>query len=371
MRIDARGGEMAYNGKTQKTRQGKCIPCGGEIKWIRVDGRWTLFDKDATTKHVCAPKPGPEPEAKPEPAPEAPETPEPQLDKRQVKARWLDDDNLAGHIADIDTKLGLLQQDVDGLKNHSGGEYRFNALPPVGKIVKADGHSMMPELLRALAADQPAMLFGEPGTGKSEAVRVAARALGQPCTEITLGPADTPSRIIGYRNPTTDNYVETDFIKGWREGHVLLIDEVCIAAPAVLTILNPAFGGDGSTFSTPGGMLPRHPNTRLVIADNTNGLGQAASYPTRRALDISFRARFIFLEWSEDKALTKAITEQILRDRAEEAIALINEFRTAQKQDENMIPRTVTLRMLYAAARLMACDPRLNPTTAVKKAATR
>lgn len=161
-------------------------------------------------------------------------------------------------------------------------------------------HKHFQLMLQTLATNQPAMLVGPAGTGKSYAAQAAAELLGTGFYAMSVGAQTSKSDLIGYMD-ANGNYVSTTFRTAYESGGLFLLDEIDAGNSNVLIQLNAALANGYMSF--PDGMVAKHPNFRLVATANTYGLGANRVYVGRNQLDAATLDRFVVITWPIDDAV--------------------------------------------------------------------
>jgi hypothetical protein len=169
-----------------------------------------------------------------------------------------------------------------------------------GSTVKVDGH-VRPEfktILRDAAAGVNILLVGPAGCGKTHIAKQCAEALDRPFASVSCTAGMSEAAFKGRLLPVDNGnfrYVQSDFVRLYRNGGVFLIDEADALDGNVALTLNNALAGngfnndliiDGDTF------VPRHPDFVCIAAANTFGTGANAVYAGRERLDEAFLDRF-------------------------------------------------------------------------------
>jgi MoxR-like ATPase len=145
------------------------------------------------------------------------------------------------------------------------------------------------------------MLVGPAGCGKTSMASTAAKAYGMKLTVISCSAGMSEGDLLGKLLPIGEGgsfvFVEGLFLKAYREGHLILIDEMDAADANLLLVLNSAIANG---FVTVHGLLAnggearveRHPDTVIMAAANTWGAGADTQYVGRAALDAATLDRF-------------------------------------------------------------------------------
>jgi len=349
---------MAFHGRKQKTRKGKCLDCDKAVGWERRHGVFHLVEKDGGALHIPCAKCGvssvdckgfhpdmPKVEM-PEPIPEPDEVDVETPDEADL---WSAVNAITRAVTGMGTRVGELESRPIPEPKAQTIEIRGLPVPPETPEDASDlAHEGMPELLQCLTRDLPVFVHGEAGTGKSHAGRAAAKAMGLEYRECIMGPSDPASKLLGLRM-IDGTIVKTQVREAWEHGGVLLFDEVCASNPSVLTVLNNAI--ESGRLDFPDGPIMRHKDCRMMLADNTDGERVSAHYPTRRVLDPAFLSRFYRFEWVRDEALETAVaTSRAAGD--DEALATCLEFYRRVRAREWPVP--VSVRSLYKSCVMLA-----------------
>jgi MoxR-like ATPase len=145
------------------------------------------------------------------------------------------------------------------------------------------------------------MMVGPAGCGKTSMAATAAKAYGMELTVISCSAGMSEGDLLGKLLPIGEGgafvFVEGLFLKAYREGHLILIDEMDAADANLLLVLNSAIANG---FVTVHGLLAnggqarveRHPDTVIMAAANTWGAGADTQYVGRAALDAATLDRF-------------------------------------------------------------------------------
>jgi MoxR-like ATPase len=140
------------------------------------------------------------------------------------------------------------------------------------------------------------MLVGPAGTGKTTLVKHVAKALERQFAFISLSAGVTETHIFGRMLPQADGswaYVESPFIRIYRNGGVFLFDEVDAADGNVMVSVNAALANGMLCNPVTGEVIERHAETIIFTAGNTYGRGGDMVYVGRNALDGATTDRFV------------------------------------------------------------------------------
>lgn len=149
-----------------------------------------------------------------------------------------------------------------------------------------------------IAADEPVLLIGPAGTGKSTIVEQAANEMGMDF--YSMGSMQFIHNLEGFID-ANGVYHATEFFNAFTKGGVLNLDEIFGNSNEVLVKLNGALAQRAYDF--PGqGRIKAHPDFRITATDNTNGKGGDGQYVREKA-DASSLNRFeakIFVDYNPE-----------------------------------------------------------------------
>ena len=153
-------------------------------------------------------------------------------------------------------------------------------------------------LCKLHAARVPALLVGPAGSGKTTAAAKLADVAGVPFYRLSMAAGTDESEFTGRLLPTGDNmkfeYCLSLLTKAYTEGGVFLADDIDLADPNLLGLMNAALDGGGwyisARYQDP--FLEQHPDFYLVAAANTHGHGADRQYVGAQQLDERTLSRF-------------------------------------------------------------------------------
>lgn len=165
-------------------------------------------------------------------------------------------------------------------------------------------HGEFESLLRVVGVNQPVLLVGPAGTGKTHAAFEVSRSFGLSFHSIAVGSQTSKSDLVGYLD-ANHNYVRTQFREAYEHGGVFLLDEADAGNSNVLILLNAALSNGYMAF--PDGMVSRHDDFRMVATANTYGHGASRQYVGRNQLDAATLDRFVTIAWDIDDKVESSL----------------------------------------------------------------
>ncbi len=216
------------------------------------------------------------------------------------------------------------------------------------ETIKVDGihHEKSPDVLKALYRGDRVMLVGGAGSGKTfmaqQMHKALAKMLEQDDYQFGMsGAMHQAWNVTGYMD-ANGNYVETTFVKCFRDGGLFLFDEIDGSNPQALVALNASLENQFADF--PCGVVKRHPNFRLIACANTYGKGADREYVGRNQLDGATLDRFKpILDFDYDISLERAVSPN------ENFTKVVQTLRKAK--DDMRIRKIISMRATVAGGR--------------------
>ena len=228
----------------------------------------------------------------------------------QLKRRIKDLDDLERQKADA-------QNDIDELKRRIEEERRRKERQMSAPSM---ANEVLDEVEKRLRCLGKAFLVGPAGTGKSTLAMLAcARIFGIESVhdvlksgkfaQISFSPDTLSCDMIGFTD-VHGKYHETDIVRVFREGGVILFDEMDNADASILVKLNTMIAN--GVIPTPDGVVEKHPDTYFVGTANTYLKGGDSMYVGRSRLDAATIDRWAMakIEVQYNTALEDAILKQ-------------------------------------------------------------
>ena len=190
---------------------------------------------------------------------------------------------------------------------------------------KNNRHYLTNEVIERLKCIGKAFLVGPAGTGKSTLAMCACRELfgiegtledvakSPYFAQISFSPDTVSADMLGFTD-VNGVFHETEIIRVFRDGGLILFDEMDDADASLLVKLNTMLAN--RVIPTPNGMVTQNENTYIVGTANTFGTGGNSMYVGRSRLDAATLDRWkmatIFVEY--DLKLEKQIRNKYLNE---------------------------------------------------------
>lgn len=161
---------------------------------------------------------------------------------------------------------------------------------------KKNRHYRTDEVVRRLKCLHKAFLVGPAGTGKSTLAMCACKELfgidggmedvakSKYFAQISFSPDTVSADMLGFTD-VNGVFHETDIIRVFREGGLILFDEMDDADASLLVKLNTMLAN--RVIPTPSGMVVQNKDTYIVGTANTYGTGGTSMYVGRNRLDAA------------------------------------------------------------------------------------
>lgn len=215
---------------------------------------------------------------------------EPSLDTEQVEQL----------IADYLQAHKITYEDLDtGVKN------RFNALPVVLQYELPDKDlppfqkppiEQFQQMVDDVLLGHNLFLIGGAGTGKTFTAEnlIAKAALNRPHITINCSQWTSPTEIIG--GQTMEGYVEGKMIEAWKNGWVLVLDELPKLDPNTAGLFNDALSKtklpEAIIFNARKEKFTKHPDFACIATGNIYPNSESMRYGANNKQDLSLLDRF-------------------------------------------------------------------------------
>jgi len=164
-------------------------------------------------------------------------------------------------------------------------------------------HEKHEEVLALVNAEQPVLLTGERGTGKTTLVQNVAKSLEIPFYSLSMTRQTTLSHILGFMN-VNGIYVPSQLRKAVESGGIFLLDEIDASDPNVILSLNTIENG---YVSFPDQVVELHKDFRLAATSNPQD--NHRDYNGRAKLDAATLDRFDIVPIEKDDNLEKSLVD--------------------------------------------------------------
>lgn len=172
--------------------------------------------------------------------------------------------------------------------------------------IEGNTHWQLPQLITWVAANVPVWAHGPAGGGKTTLGYQIGDALNLPTFIASIDPTTTIGKLLGFRNLANGEFVEGWLYKPYKNGGLVMLDEIDTGDPGILAALNALLANDKYLFPN-GEVVQRHEKFRVLAGANTKGCGAVAGYTARNRLDAATLDRFAIVELEYDEPLERAI----------------------------------------------------------------
>lgn len=175
---------------------------------------------------------------------------------------------------------------------------------PCGAVVEVPRqHKRFATLLRYMGAGVPCLLVGPKGSGKSEAIRHAATALGFGFVADSFSMDSGRHDVFGFVDAQS-RYVRSAFRDAFETGLVYCADELDNGTANLGAAFNLALANGHVSF--PDTRVTKHDNFRMGATCNTLH-GATEEHGGRESVDGALLDRFAVIDWAIDKSFERAI----------------------------------------------------------------
>lgn len=141
---------------------------------------------------------------------------------------------------------------------------------------------------------QNVYLVGGAGTGKTTLAQNVATALGREYMTINCSQWTAPTEIIG--GQTLDGYQEGKLIEAWKNGYILILDELPKIDPNTAGLLNDALAkskiANSLIFNSRKEKFVKHPAFAVIATGNVWPIAESVAYGANNKQDLSLLDRF-------------------------------------------------------------------------------
>jgi len=155
-------------------------------------------------------------------------------------------------------------------------------------------HPIYESALKTLLLSKKLMLVGHAGTGKTYMVQEFAKSLNIPFYKYSCSRDSSVHDLLGYKQPTSETYLQTTFLNCYENGGVFLVDEYDAMSGDMSLFFNGVTDNSNS-ISVPhrdeNPIAMKHPDFYIVMCGNTWGNG-SQDFSGRDFQDMALMDRF-------------------------------------------------------------------------------
>ena len=201
-----------------------------------------------------------------------------------------------GSASHFTGKIGYNQLDSD-LQERFGQvqivQYKLPNAPAGPKLAKSNIPSFQ-KVVDDVVLGQNVFLVGGAGTGKTTLAQNVASALGREYMTINCSQWTAPTEIIG--GQTLDGYQEGKLIEAWKQGFILILDELPKIDPNTAGLFNDALAKskipNAVIFNSRKEHFIKHPNFAVIATGNVWPIAESIAYGANNKQDLSLLDRF-------------------------------------------------------------------------------
>ena len=196
----------------------------------------------------------------------------------------------------ITGKIGIDQLDDDLKKRLSSVSIIQYQLPnqPLSPKTAQSSIPAFQKIVDDVILGQNVFLVGGAGTGKTTLAQNVAGALGREYITINCSQWTAPTEIIG--GQTLDGYQEGKLIEAWKEGYMLILDELPKIDPNTAGLFNDALAKtklpNSLVFNSRKEKFEKHPNFCVIATGNIYPNTESMAYGANNKQDLSLLDRF-------------------------------------------------------------------------------
>lgn len=179
------------------------------------------------------------------------------------------------------------------------------------------------------------LLYGDPGSGKTAMVHAIAAATGMPLYSIKFN-EDSEDDVFEGKNKIVEgkiSFVETEFLKGFEKGGIILMEEINLGRANMLTsVMNQAMEYPFYVEKNGYEKVVRHP---LVAAFATMNLDTDGTMTLNSAMAQRFNNKYMIAEPSEKQFKDRLVALGFPKDRVEYVYGVYGKIRSYLKETES------------------------------------
>ena len=218
-----------------------------------------------------------------------------ELTKNKVELNSLVSSSLVAYKNEADAVLANVKEElIQKVLTRTVVNINIVDREPINIEVSATDHPKTEEVLKSLTLTNKAMLVGPTGTGKTTMIEKIAGAMGVEFNKYSCSRDSSVHDLLGYKQPRSEEYLETTFLKTYEEGGIFLVDEYDAMSGDMALFFNGV--ADNSSFIS----VPhrdnkpkaiKHKDFYLIMCGNTYGKG-SIEYSGRDIQDGALMDRF-------------------------------------------------------------------------------
>ena len=229
------------------------------------------------------------------------------------------------------------------------------------KKMQGTPHYKSDEVVETLKTTGLAYVVGPAGSGKTTLamdacvkmfdVKKGTEEFNKVFAQISFSPDTLSTDLIGMPD-VNGNFHESEVVRVFREGGIILFDEVDAADPSILVKVNTMLAN--GTVATPNGVSVKHAQCYIIVAANTFGTGPDAMYVGRNRLDAATLDRFVMstIEVGYDTKLEESLMKDLTEPKRKELQEFVKNVRS--KIEANHMQRLCSTRFVINSTKWLA-----------------
>lgn len=197
---------------------------------------------------------------------------------------------------DLDSDLKKKLSEVQVIQYHVPNQ-------PLGPKVAKSNIPAFQKIVDDVILGQNVYLVGGAGTGKTTLAQNVSAALGREYMTINCSQWTAPTEIIG--GQTLDGYQEGKLIEAWKNGYILILDELPKIDPNTAGLFNDALAKskipNSLIFNSRKEKFAKHPNFAVIATGNIWPNTESLAYGANNKQDLSLLDRFAGSVYSIEK----------------------------------------------------------------------
>jgi MoxR-like ATPase len=256
-------------------------------------------------------------------------------------------------------RIKEMEEEIEEAKRMGGGGSITIEVQDGGEVQEEEieglVHKQFRKLLEFMTMKMHVLLVGAAGTGKTHAVKQAAKALGLDIEIFRGHKHAVADDLFGFVSTVDGKYVPGPAYHAVKNGKLLYVDEFDVCTPSFVKGANNLTDNSDYVQFPNGERVEKHEDFVLAGAANTVGQGATSSYTGASGqLDASSLDRLAFIDWEVDENIEETIAQAHAGDLGLQWAEYVQDVRSVI--DERKMTLEVTPRATIKGAKMLARD---------------